>query len=122
MSENKMEYRGSKSEKIQNPQPIELSVKEQRVDGSWLLNKLAVPKKIRSLRCTLMGLETGYQVKIPAKQLINRGYSTHKLMINPWFLTGFSDAESSFIISIYKDEKSKLKWRVSPFFFYTYSY
>jgi hypothetical protein len=83
MSENKMEYRGSKSEKIQNLQPIEFSVKEQRVDGSWLLNKLAVPNKIRSLRFTLMGLETGYQVKIPAKQLINRGYSTHKLMINP---------------------------------------
>jgi hypothetical protein len=81
MSENKMEYRGSKSEKIQNPQPIELSVKEQREDGSWLLSKLAVP--IRSLRYSLMGLETGYQVKIPAKQLINRGYSTYKLMINP---------------------------------------
>jgi hypothetical protein len=31
--ENKMGYRGSKSE-INNPQPIKISVKEQRVDGS----------------------------------------------------------------------------------------
>lgn len=28
----------------------------------------------------------------------------------------FSDAEGSFFISIYKDEKSKLKWRVTPSF------
>ena len=115
-----MGYRGSKSEFIVN------SVKEQRVDGSWLLKKLAVPN--RSLRCTLMGCENSYQVKIPAKQLqlqiMSRTYSTlsNKLIpclcpkpkaagkgMNPWFLTGFADAESSFIISIYRNEKSKLK-------------
>jgi hypothetical protein len=79
MSENKIGYRGSKSVFILK------SVKEQRVDGSWLLNKLAVPIKFRSLRCTLMGLETGYQVKIPAKQLIKRPYSNllNKLKMNP---------------------------------------
>jgi hypothetical protein len=78
MSENKIGYRGSKS-------VFKNTVKEQRVDGSWLLNKLAVPIKFRSLRCTLMGLETGYQIKIPAKQLINRPYSTllNKLMMIP---------------------------------------
>jgi len=58
MIEKKMGYRGSKSGIF--------PVKEQRVDGSWLLNKLADP--IRSLRCTLMGFERNYQVKIPAKQ------------------------------------------------------
>lgn len=31
-------------------------------------------------------------------------------------ITGFADAEGSFIISIYKDINSKLKWRVSPSF------
>jgi hypothetical protein len=36
--------------------------------------------------------------------------------LDPWFITGFSDAESSFFISIYKDDKSKLKWRVTPCF------
>jgi len=56
-----MEYRGSKSVFISN------AVKEQRVDGSWLLNKLAV--LIRSLRCTLMVFERNYQIKILSKQL-----------------------------------------------------
>jgi len=31
-------------------------------------------------------------------------------------ITGFSDAEGSFIISVYQDVKSKLKWRVSAYF------
>jgi hypothetical protein len=34
MSENEMEYRGSKSEFLVAPQPNEISVKEQRADGS----------------------------------------------------------------------------------------
>src|SRR4051812_24356869 len=109
MSENEMGYRGSKSDFFK-------SVKEQRVDGSWLLKKLAVPN--RSLRCTLMGFERNYQGRIPAKQYFNRNYSiySNKQPINPWFITGFTDAEGSFIISIYKDAKSKLKWRVTANF------
>jgi hypothetical protein len=59
IDEKKMEYRGSKSD-------LNKSVKEQRVDGSWFLNKIAVPN--RNLRFTLMGLERGYLVKIPSKQ------------------------------------------------------
>ena len=45
-------------------------------------------------------------------------YSTNNTFskINPWFITGFSDAESSFVISIYRDENSKLKWRVTASF------
>ena len=63
MNESEMGYRGSKSEFIkQNPQPnIINSVKEQRVDGSYFG---FYPK----LRCTLMGFERNYQVKIPSKQ------------------------------------------------------
>ena len=56
MSENEMGYRGSKSALA--------AVKEQRVDGSWLLT---LP--IRSLRCTLMGFERNYQIKVLSKQL-----------------------------------------------------
>ena len=108
MNESEMEYRGSKSAKI--------AVKEQRVDGSWLLNKIAEPK--RSLRCTLMGFERNYQLKIPTNQLLNRLYSTllNNQVLNTWFITGFSDAEASFIISIYRDKNTKLKWRVSAYF------
>ena len=112
--EKKMGYRGSKSE-------INHSVKEQRVDGSWCrYNHLM---NVLHLRCTLMGFERNYQVKILTKQFNNRKFSTAHLAldskpssINPWFITGFSDAESSFIVSIYQDKNSKLKWRVSPCF------
>jgi hypothetical protein len=55
-----MGYRGSKS--------ANLAVKEQRVDGSWFVAKIA-----RSLRCTLMGFERNYRIKFPSKQL-NKKY------------------------------------------------
>ena len=99
MLETKMGYRGSKSEFIID------SVKEQRVDGSWsnyLLNNI---RSNLLLRCTLMGFERNYQVKIPSKQIKN--YSTSPLLLtgisnsslnnslNPWFITGFTDAEGS---------------------------
>ena len=82
MSENEMGYRGSKSEFIiQNPQPKYInSVKEQRVDGSWYkrYNQLY-------LRCTLMGFERNYPVKILSKQLNIKNFSTFNLpsKINP---------------------------------------
>lgn len=106
MNESEMENCGSKSNK-----DYTLFVKEQRVDGSWLLSK-------RSLRCTLMDFKRNYQVKILANQLKNRFYSTllNNPKLNPWFITGFTDAEGSFIISVYNDAKSKLNWRVSAYF------
>lgn len=36
--------------------------------------------------------------------------------MDPWFITGFADAEGSFIISIYANSKSKLQWRVAACF------
>ena len=110
MNENEMGYRGSKS-----VTPFCVAVKEQRVDGSYCIG---LAKNPMQLRCTLMGFERNYQIKIPTKQLINRTISTSTIPtnLNPWFITGFSDAESSFIISFYRDENSKLKWRVSAYF------
>lgn len=109
MSENEMDNRGSKSGNI--------PVKEQRVNGSWLLNKIAVPNN-RSLRCTLMDFKRNYQVKILTNQLYNKTFSTlfNNEVINPWFITGFSDAESYFIISVYNTSNTRLKWRVSAYF------
>lgn len=74
MIEKEMGYRGSKSIPglRWNRKPV--IVKEQRVDGSWLLNKIAVPN--RSLRCTLMGFERNSQIKVLTKQLISRAYTT----------------------------------------------
>lgn len=81
-----MGYRGSKS--------VNTTVKEQRVDGSWFLAYPAQQRKARSLRCTLMGLERDYQVKIPSKQLNNIFYfstltnNNENNIIKPWFFTG----------------------------------
>lgn len=36
--------------------------------------------------------------------------------LNPWFLTGFADAESCFILSISKDSSKALGWRVRTLF------
>ena len=55
------------------------------------------------LRCILMGLERDYHIKIPSKQLNTLYFSTltnnnANNYINPWFLTGFIDAEGCFQI------------------------
>nr|YP_009517164.1 LAGLIDADG homing endonuclease [Blastosporella zonata]YP_009517209.1 LAGLIDADG homing endonuclease [Blastosporella zonata]AYE93084.1 LAGLIDADG homing endonuclease [Blastosporella zonata]AYE93085.1 LAGLIDADG homing endonuclease [Blastosporella zonata] len=106
MMETEMGYRGSKS-KFVTP----YFVKEQRVDGSY-----CIANSKMQLRCTLMGFERNYQIKIPTNQLNNRSFSTLSTQntIDPWFITGFSDAEASFIISIYRDDKSKTGWRITP--------
>ena len=57
MIENEMGYRGSKSGKY--------PVKEQRVDGSWINYKISNS----ILRCTLMGGESRYPIKVLSKQL-----------------------------------------------------
>ncbi len=110
-----MGNRGSKSE-ILTPQPQKISVKEQRVDGSYFGY---YPK----LRCTLMGLERGYQVKIPSNQFnkinklfLHNTYTKPEAFINSWFLTGFVDAEGCFSIKIQPNAKLKTKWRVRPVF------
>jgi len=110
MKETKMGYRGSKSEFVSQTE----TVKEQRVDGSYCIAK----QNNMQLRCTLMGFERNYPVKFLTKQLNNRNYSTLscRSKIQPWFITGFSEAEASFIISMYKADNTKLKWRVTPNF------
>ena len=109
ISENKIGYRGSKSGII--------SVKEQRVDGSWFIKQT----KIINLRCTLMGFERDYQVKILSKQLkikINFSTLAKKSKLNPWFVTGFVVGNGSFGITICIDNKIKyrLVWAVKPSF------
>ena len=105
MIENEMGYRGSKSDLLMG------SVKEQRVDGSWWIKPI-------HLRCTLMGFERNYQIKILSNQLNRSSFSTliHKSKLNPWFITGFTDAEGCFSISIQPSVKMKTNWRVKPVF------
>jgi hypothetical protein len=109
MSENEMGYRGSKSE-IQSPQPKEISVKEQRVDGSYFQ---AVASLRGKLRYILMGFERSYQVRFLSKQINKLFFSTQ---LNPYFVTGFCDAESSFQVLVTKKKNSRLGWTVRLFF------
>jgi hypothetical protein len=62
MNESEIGYRGSKSE---NNLSKLIPVKEQRVDGSYCNFRKS---KFMQLRCTLMGFERNYQVKILSKQ------------------------------------------------------
>ena len=125
--ESKIGYRGSKSVIYRPTKDVKnIAVKEQRVDGSWCDNKLPY------LRCTLAGFERNYQVKI-LSNLINyttfcsqhkaegvktfqvRNYSNlpSTLNLNPWYITGFTDGEGCFMLTIIKDKKYKLGWRVA---------
>ena len=112
IDENQMGNRGSKSDILINT----MSVKEQRVYGNYCIKNM-------QLRCTLMGHESGYPIKIPSKQLIFNKFSFSTRVVansifnlNPWFVTGFYDGEGSFIISITKNKNTKLGWLVRPFF------
>ena len=66
-----------------------------------------------------MGFEINYRIKFPSKQLI-KNFSTFNNLsakaIEPWFFTGFTDAEGSFSIIIDKNNKRKLGWRIQPKF------
>ena len=83
-------------------------VKEQRVDGSCSF-------LIELLRCTLMAPVMGYQTEIPSNQnnvsenvIITKRPKLNKL--DPWFFTGFVDAEGYFSIELFKDSKAKFKY------------
>jgi hypothetical protein len=115
MKETEMGYRGSKSEFLSVPIPNRISVKEQRVDGSYCTN---IKIKNLQLRCTLMGCKSSYQTGIPSKQISIRTFSTStfKPKLNPWFVTGIIDAEGTFCTTIYKNKAYKTGWVVRSFF------
>ena len=89
IDEKKMGNRGSKSDELGFLNFLRHSVKEQRVDGSWWIvnyNKYPI-----HLRCTLMGFERNYLIKIPSKQLNvkKKFFSTFNYSsnanVNHWF-------------------------------------
>lgn len=117
-----MDNRGSKSN-------IQMFVKEQRVDGSY--TKLKSSGLV--LRCTLRGFEritlTGiypnkilnkrlYSITAPKANLIQPVFSNKyedSFSLNPWFITGFTDGDASFTVSIAK-KKSGTGWKIQPIF------
>jgi hypothetical protein len=56
-----------------------------------------------------MGFERNYQIKIPSNQINKLNYySTNSNQLDPYFFTSFTDAKSSFIVLILKDQKNKI--------------
>ena len=111
MSENKMEDRGSKSDSS-------LSVKEQRVDGSWYKRNSFVfkvysngyRKILSSQNPFLANIYTGFS------RSLTRGISSisiKKPTLHPDFVTGFSDGESYFSISLNRSSKMNTGWIVN---------
>lgn len=94
-----------------------ITVKEQRVNGSCI-------EKNSILKCTLMGFEKSYQVRIPPKQIIIlKSYSTlavnslkHENNLDPLFVTGVVDAEGCFTFKINRRTGGKTSWDVKPCF------
>ena len=73
-----------------------------------------------------MGFERNYQIKILSNQIntLRRSYTSisknllYNLSnnLNPWYLTGFSDAESNFTVRIIKSNSVKVGWTVQLVF------
>ena len=117
--ERKMDNHGSKSRTIKVKPNI--FVKEQRVNGSYNGNFLPL------LRCTLTGFERNYQVKNHSNLIIQRRFysNTYKhdniinnkqiQLIQPWFITGFTDAEGCFLI-ILRKANNNLGWKLEANF------
>jgi hypothetical protein len=136
MKETEMGYRGSKSVICES-----IAVKEQRVYGSWW--GILSSNNVSHLRCILTGFERNYQVKIPSNQIVirYRCYSTtkcnsrlnikHNLNLDPSgvlrlgrgpaeldpnFITGFTDGEGCFTLSITKSNQIRTSWAIKPRF------
>ena len=89
-------------------------VKEQRVYSGGLVLYYGI-----CLRWTLKGFERNYEIYNHSKLMSNKLFSTstidtdhNELMskMDPWFFTGFSDGEASFILYIQQTNNTKIGW------------
>ena len=107
-------------------------IKEQRVDGNYI--NLYIRDSM--LRCTLKRFERISYSNFRLNQILNKQLhstavrntdsknllepkssdkNTNILSLNPWFITGFTDGDGSFSVSIAK-KKSGLGWKIQPTF------
>jgi len=109
-----MDNRGSKSDSL-------ISVKEQRVDGSWYKRNSFVFKVYSNgCRKTLSSQNPFLtNIYIGFSRSLTRGISfisIKKPTLHPYFVTGFSDGESYFWISLNRSSKMNTGWIVNlPF-------
>ena len=110
MIEKEMDDRGSKSDKEA------LSVKEQRVDGSWY-KKNSFVFKVYSNGCRkILSSQNPFltNIYIGFSKSLTRAISIKKSILYPCFLfTGFSDGESYFSISLDRSSKMNTGWIVN---------
>ena len=57
-----------------------------------------------------------FPVSLTAKRNLSLLHTSSLTPLNPWFITGFADAESSFRLNIYKSKNVKIGWSVIPTF------
>lgn len=76
--------------------------------GSRLLAPQLPPSNFSGMKKSYSTISKDSHLITPISQI--------KIKMNPWVLTGFSDAESTFHINIHKSVKSKLGWYVQPKF------
>ena len=66
-----------------------------------------------------MGFERNYQIRILSNKLNKLNFSTisdNPSQLNPYFVTGFSDAEASFQVLVIKNKNSMSGWSVRSVF------
>jgi hypothetical protein len=56
------------------------------------------------------------QYKFNSNSFSTTSLNLNKIPLNPWFVTGFADGESSFIIRIIPNSEYKLGWTIQPRF------
>ena len=121
MMETEIGNRGSKSIIGMPIKTFVIIVNEQRVEGSWSEKFLNTGPKINQcfshVRCTLMGFERNYKVSSLSNIIHTyRGYSTKKVLLDYWWITGFTDGEGCFIVSITRNKNLNVGWEIRLFF------
>ena len=121
MMETEIGNRGSKSIIGMPIKTFVIIVNEQRVEGSWSEKFFNTRPKINQcflhLRCTLMGFERNYKVSSLSNIIHTyRGYSTKKVLLDYWWITGFTDGEGCFIVSITRNKNLNVGWEIRLFF------
>ena len=90
-----------------------MTVKEQRVYGSSY--------DLSYVRCILLGFERNRSVRILSNQITPRRHYTNSNYTNintysltnlPLFITGFTDAEGSFMIMLRKSPRASTGWKI----------
>lgn len=132
--ERNVGYRGSKSNMSVCNDKCSIFVKEQRVDGK----RVNLYRSINGLqlRYTLKSFERNSVIKVLPNLLNNtpgrrlwrlgaaepRNYTTTSLLkttefkLNPWFITGFADAEGCFTVTFQKNLRVRNGYSITPRF------